>query len=90
MTMSFALAPGLRLLRERDLSGLTPLVRGWRWKASHRRLPAEVMRQPDRLPQGFPLPPDRPGLASGWLPAGDGLFAGDRRQVRAAAQGGMG
>jgi O-succinylbenzoate synthase len=34
--------------------------------------------------------PAAPGLAPDWLPAGDGLFAGDPRQVWAAAQGGMG
>lgn len=46
------------------VSGLMPLVRARRWEAAHLRLPAALMRQPDHLPEAFPLSHGRPVLLS--------------------------
>ncbi|KEF42539.1 MAG: O-succinylbenzoate--CoA ligase [Cyanobium sp. CACIAM 14] len=46
------------------VSGLMPLLRARQWRASHRRLAAGLMRDPDRLPEAAPHPPDRPVVLS--------------------------
>lgn len=48
----------------RHVSGLMPLVRAHQWGATHRWLPAELMREPDGLPASCQLPDDRAVLLS--------------------------